>query len=253
MKTKILTLAALLLMVAGSFYACEDKEEKKGDDEVSIVFAPIGAEWYYTYTFDYCPENHFNHIISEKDTIVKGNSCRLLRLYYDNSTTASEKYIFKQEQGKIYYYYQDRFNLLFDFDAKINDTIQFTFMGVKYFFDSSQNPPFYSKDTVFSVRSVVESITTNAQNLKTFTTEILEVDRVAAYFPSLYTYTEKIGLHSEFMLKIEDIWYIPEYPPYRILRCYSDTDFSFVSDEWATYSLPCDYFISSSGVNVPKR
>ena len=208
-------------------------------------FAPIGAEWYYTYTFGYSP-NHFNHIISEKDTIVEGNNCRILRQYYDDSNIANEKYIIKQEQSKVYYYYQDQFNLLYDFDAEVNDTVKFSLMGVKYFFDGNQNPAFYSKDTIFSIRFVVKDITINAQNLKTFTTEALEEDVFDTYFPSSYIYTEKIGLHSEFILKIEDIYYIPEFPPYNSLRCYSDADFSFISDEWTTISLPCDYSLSSN-------
>jgi hypothetical protein len=69
-----------------------------------IEFAPKGAEWYYTYTSGCCLENHFNHFISEKDTTFEGNDCRVLRQYYDHSTVASEKYIIKQEQGKVYYY-----------------------------------------------------------------------------------------------------------------------------------------------------
>ena len=76
-------------------------------------FAPLGAEWFYTYDFGYC-SNHLNRIFSEKDTIVDGNNCRLLKQYYDNSNTASEKYIMKQEQGKVYYYYKGIFNLLYD-------------------------------------------------------------------------------------------------------------------------------------------
>ena len=209
-------------------------------------FAPIGAEWYYTYTFGYSPEEHFNRVISEKDTIVEENNCRVLRQYYDNSNVANEEYIIKQEQGKVYYYYQDKFNLLFDFDAKVNDIVEFSFMGKAYFFDRDRNPPFYDIDTVFSVRSVVENITTNAQGLKTFTTKILEEDRLDTYFPYSYTYTEKIGLQSEFILKIESEYFLPEYPPNRFLRCYSDANFSFVSDEWAATSLPCNYSITTS-------
>jgi len=213
-------------------------------------FAPIGTEWYYTSTFGYSP-NHFNRIVSEKDTVIDGNNCRVLRQYYNNSTIADEEYIIKKKQGKVYYYYQDQFNLLYDFDAEVNDTVKFSLMGKKYFFDSSQNPAFWDIDTVFSVRSVVENITTNAQYLKTFTTTILEEDRLGAYFPYSYTYTEKIGLHSEFILKIESVYYIPECPPYNKLRCYSDADFSFVSDEWAATSLPCNYTITTS-INTPK-
>lgn len=36
-----------------------------------------------------------------------------------------------------------------------------------------------------------------------------------------------------------------------MLRCYSDADFYFVSDEWSAASLPCDYS-TATGINVQK-
>jgi len=211
-------------------------------------FAPIGAEWHYTYTFGCCPENHFNHIISEKDTIVEGNSCRILRRYYDNSNIASEKYIIKQEQGKVYYYYQYQFNLLFDLDAEVNDIVEFTFIYKEYDDDFP-----LGKETVLSVRYLVEDITINDQNLKTFTTK--GIDDI--YYgdgiyrpPYIYTYTEKIGLHNEFMPMFDNTDH-PDADIFRWLRCYSDADFSFISNEWAAMSLPCNYS-SAAGINTPK-
>jgi hypothetical protein len=214
-------------------------------------FAPKGAEWHYTRTFGCCPESHFNHLVSEKDTTFEGNDCRILRQYYDNSTVADEKYIIRQEQGKVYYYYQEKFNLLFDFDAEVNDTVEITFMYREY--DHEIHPFEDSKDTVLSVRYLVEDITVNAQNLKTFTAR--GIDEI--YYgdgtyrpPYIYVYTEKIGLHSEF-IPIFDNTAHPAVDVFRWLRCYSEADFSFVSDEWAVTSLPCDYSVAT-GINTPK-
>ena len=211
-------------------------------------FAPIGAEWYYTYTSGCCPEEHFNQIISEKDTIVEGNSCRLLRQYYDNSNVANEKYIIKQEQGKVYYYYQDKFHLLFDFDVEVNDIVEFTFMYEKLDYEN-----WTSKDTILSARYIVEDITINAQNLKTFRTKVLEEDAhkiyvFYPYYPNVHTYTEKIGLHSEFMPMFDNAAH-PDEEIYRWLRCYSDADIFFISKHWEAMSLPCDYTIST-GINI---
>jgi hypothetical protein len=215
-------------------------------------FAPKGAEWYYTCTFGCCPENHFNHIVSEKDTVVEGNDCRILKQYYDHSTVAGEKYIIKQEQGKVYYYYQDRFNLLFDFDAEVNDIVEITFMYREYY-DTDNHPFEDSKDTVLSVKYLVEDITVNALNLKTFT--VRGIDEIyygdGIYRPSnRYVYTEKIGLHSEFIPVFDNADH-PAVEIYRWLRCYSDAGFSFVSDEWAAMSLPCDYSVATS-IDTPK-
>jgi len=124
-------------------------------------FAPIGAEWYYNnYWSNY---DYFDYIVVEKDTIIEGNNCRVLKQYPTNSTTASETYIIKQEQNKIYHYYHNRFNLLFDFDAKVGDVVEFSFMYKAY-------------KSVLAARYRVESITTNAQNLKTFTTKLIDSD-----------------------------------------------------------------------------
>jgi len=213
-------------------------------------FAPIGAEWYYTYTFGCCPEEHFNRVVSEKDTVIDENNCRVLRLYYDNSNVANEKYVIKQEKGKIYYYYQDKFNLLFDCDVEINDTVKFTFMYKMY-----NNDFPLGKDTLFSARYQVEAITISDEILKTFKTKVLEEDildfwgiPVPPYGYHTYLYTEKIGLknllgsplHHKFIPVFDNIPH-PAIENYRWLRCYSDDDYFFISDKWEEIGLPCDY------------
>jgi hypothetical protein len=113
---------------------------------------------------------------------------------------------------------------------------------------------FSYKDTILPVRFEIENITTNAQNLKTFRTKILDEDAhkfLGIYYaPHTYTYTEKIGWHSEFMPILDNAVH-PDMEVFRWLRCYSDADFSFVSDEWAATSLPCDYSTAMS-INIPK-
>jgi hypothetical protein len=248
MKKLRIVLFNIAVMFPLSLSAEVISEQAVGD---ILPFAPAGSEWHYTCTSLCCPENHFNHIISEKDTTVEGNSCRILRQYYNNSSIASEKYIIKQEQGKVYYYYRNQFNLLFDFDAEVNDTVEIKFVYKEYYIDNNSFENI--KDSVLSVRYLVEDITTNAQNLKTFTTKGID----EFYYgdgihrpPYRYIYTERIGLHSEFMPMYDNKGY-PDVIFFRWLRCYSDAGFSFVSDQWATKSLPCNYSIAT-GTNTPK-
>jgi hypothetical protein len=203
-------------------------------------FAPIGAEWYYNCCAGgNIADSHLNYIVVEKDTSFEGNDCRVLSQYYDKSTIASEKYIIKQEQGRVYYYCQDRFNLLFDFDAKVNDIVEFTFVYKRDEADFS-----LCKDTILSARYRIESITANAQNLRTFATKILEEDKFAVYgmeiLPWHYSYTEKIGFYSAFMPVLDNRPY-PAVDNFPMLRYYFEAGFSFVSDEWAATSLPRDY------------
>ncbi len=215
-------------------------------------FAPIGAEWYYNDglhdqqllqhpSSDY----HYNRIVSEKDTIVDGFNCRILKFYYDDSTIASKKYIIKQDGGKVYYYYQDQFHLFLNFDVQVNDIVEFTFMFSNY------DPTWinYNGPVLFPIKYRVESITTNAQNLKTFTIKCLEYDDVPDYYYYTCVYTEKIG-HNEVFMPI----YCDGEQRDRLqwLRCYSDANFSFVSEEWTAKSLPCDYPFPVMSINTPK-
>ena len=217
-------------------------------------FAPVGAEWYYTYAVGgENPANHFNRVVSEKDTIIEGNNCRVLRQYYDNSEIANEKYVIRQEQGKVYYYYQEQFNLLFDFDAETGDTVKFTFKYREYDFDNWPfNQPLY-KDTVLSARYVIDAITTNSYKLKTFKTIILEEDKYIVYnepvLPMFHNYTERIGYSSVFIPMFDNAAHTADSQ--FILRCYSDANLSFVSDWWSYHSLPCDYSIAMD-INTPK-
>ena len=214
-------------------------------------FAPVGAEWHYTFTVGgESSTNHFNRVICEKDTIIEGNNCRVLRQYYDNSDIANEKYVIMQEQGKVYYYYQEQFNLLFDFNAEIGDTIEFTFKYQKY--DLNNNWPLF-KDTILSARYEIETITTNAQNLKTFKSNILDEDKYIVenehVLPLFYYYTEKIGHETVFIPMVDNVAHTAD--SHFALRCYSDADLSFVSYWWSFTSLPCDYSIVT-GINTPK-
>ena len=207
-------------------------------------FSPIGAEWYYNCNANgNIMQSHLNRVVSEKDSIVEDNHCRVLSQYYDNSTMASEKYILKQDRGKIYYYCQNKFNLLFDFDTEIGDIVEFTFKYKKYDYD---NYPAY-KDTLLSARYEIESITKNAQNLKTVATKIIEEDKFSDnqinILPWNYSYTEIIGYYYEFMPTLDNLAHTAE-DKFPMLRCYRDDNFSFVSEEWSATSLPCNFSVT---------
>jgi len=219
--------------------------------QAQYEFAPIGAEWYYNYSIG-VPENHFNHIVSEKDTTIDGSNCRILNQYYDKSDIASEKYIIKQEEGKIYHYYQGQFHLLFNFDAQINDTVILSFMYKYHIYDDDLS----IIDTIFTARFKIEDITTNAQNLKTFNIAILDEDVLVDTWGNIvphYTinsYTEKIGFHTEFMPIFANTAY-ETAEHFWWLRCYSDDNFSIISDNWIEFSFPCNY-CKDIGINTNK-
>jgi len=218
--------------------------------QAQTEFAPIGAKWYYNCEWGtiYIPggeviQSHFNHVISKKDTTIDGNNCRILRQYYDSSDTIKEEYVIKIVKGKVYYYYLGHFNLLFDFDAQINDTVLFTFMYKKYDYDAHSH-----KDTILSARYVVENVDTYSQNFRKFTTKIIEEDMVVnngidVLFKA-YQYFEKIGFYDTFIPVLDNIPH-PDDDNRKWLRCYSDSEFSYIAEWWKHYSLPCDYYYSN--------
>jgi len=223
-----------------------------------VEFAPIGAKWYYNCEWGtiYIPggeviQSHFNHVISEKDTTIDGFNCRVLRQYYDISDTVDKEYVIKIDKGKVYYHYLDKYNLLFDFDAQINDTVLFTFMYRKYDYNTQS-----FKDTILSARYIVETIDTYTQNFREFTTKIVEEDMIVSYGVEIlfrvYQYFEKIGHYDEF---IPILYNLPKplVDNHEWLRCYSDSVFYYVAEWWNPYSLPCDYFYSGNiGINSQK-
>lgn len=128
---------------------------------------------------------------------------------------------------------------MFEFDAGAGDIVEFSFRYKKY----SDDSPLY-EDLIISARYKVEMVTTNTHKLKTFTTRILEEDRLKDsgkdILPWEYIYTEKIGYYYEFIPIFDNLPH-PAVDNFAMLRCYSEPGFSYVSDEWLSYSLPCDF------------
>ena len=216
-----------------------------------VEFAPLGAKWYYNLEANgNILNSHLNTIIAESDTVINGVNCRILQQYRDNvATTANKRYIVKQEQGKVYYYYDKQFHLLFDFDVKEGDTLLFTFVYNKYSYDTME-----LVDTFLSARYIVTEITSNAQNLKNITTVLVEEDQIIDHQNSIllpvYSYTEKIGFNRDFMPILDNLVH-PAVDNFQMLRCYSDDAISYISESWQAFHLPCNYSVVTT-VSNPK-
>lgn len=234
---KIVWLSLFILFYAISFSQETDTKLNKNSSE--YIFAPVGAEWYYTESFSCCPENHFRHIVSERDTSINGHTCRVLSNCYDDMECEDE-YIILHEDNKVYYFYNNQFNLLYDFGVEVGDTVEYVFM----YKDSYANGTV--KDTLFSARYIVESVIESSNETKVFRTQIVDDDVCDFYgiaVPPIeyqtYSYEERIGLDMEFMPKFGNAPE-PAGQVFKFLRCYSDNNYSFVSNRWSEYSLPCN-------------
>lgn len=119
LKAKALLLM-LLLVAAGAAKA------------QSHEFAPVGAEWYYSYGNIFT--TGYIHIKAVKDTVIDGTECVKLEkrehgysmdpwgigpgLYSGKSRT---EYV-TSTKNKVYLYRNQTFNLWFDFDAEVGDS-----------------------------------------------------------------------------------------------------------------------------------
>lgn len=114
---KLLTILTILIFPFSGTFAQQE-------------WAPIGAEWYYTYVFAWSPATvgklTYTKFISEKDTIVNNMNCRLIHgvRKYDclGLPELYEEYIITySENGKVYEIENNQKYLLYDFTKQAGD------------------------------------------------------------------------------------------------------------------------------------
>lgn len=95
--------------------------------EENAVFAPIGAKWHYGITPTlFGPDRHYRTFEATHDTIIEGQQCRVVQVVEHLSASESHKrkseYFYTKGQ-KVYNWLHEegRFNLLYDFSAKVGD------------------------------------------------------------------------------------------------------------------------------------
>lgn len=218
MKKLIIFLAFLIY----SFSAYSQKE-----------FAPIGAEWYYTYSYDMKgPLSTYTKFTCTGETIIKGKSCKIIE-------GNSERYFLHEDKGKVYYYLRDTFNLIYDFTAQAGDTITFGFKSDTAYSSNIIIDKVYnvdckvlSVDTVYAGNIPIKRFITST---KLYPREDLQY----LMYSSQYTYYENIGNNERFLFFLSPYAIIPETE--HMLRCYNDKDISFKEEWFGNYTIDCNY------------
>jgi hypothetical protein len=99
----------------------------RGQDTVAPEWAPIGATWHYQYGGP-GPVLKLIRIESIKDTLINGKSARLLRQTLVHDHEGDEENLgnifIRQVNGSVFYWVNDSFHLLYNFDAKPGDTLR---------------------------------------------------------------------------------------------------------------------------------
>ncbi|MDR1181168.1 MAG: T9SS type A sorting domain-containing protein [Bacteroidales bacterium] len=207
-----------------------------------LEFAPVGAEWYYTYTHTNPLESCTKYSV-EKDTLIDESLCKMVICSFRynsnyNDYNNLDTIIFKQEGGKIYYYFKEQFNLIYDYDVQALEEVTFTFM--KDNMDSVSLVPV--KCTV----KEVQQIEINGRQYKQFFTAIdTSFDDAWFHFHD-YVYIEQIGHPYVFMEKLRTVINMAEHTVE--LRCYIEDAFHYITPWWQKYDLPCDTLVH---YNVP--
>ncbi len=216
-KTILLSiLATALICTSMSIYS-----------QTTQPWAPIGAEWYYgCVTWQEYPS--YTHYEVTKDTLINGKLCSLLQ------SKAKNEYMYEEKQ-KVYYYFQDSFHVIYDFSAKVGDTVLISF---KTKTDAKE-------DSVVPRYCLIDSINTifnNGISLRKSYTTILDT-APWNYATMQYNYIERIGNEQD-LIYIVGVPYVPEAVPK--LRCYNDSQISYKTELWIRSGKPCDYDANTS-------
>lgn len=197
------------------------------------------SEWYYTsYQSGYNdPTADFVHYKNEKDTVVDGQQCR-----YIHSSKGDHKVMYEADE-KVYYYRDNQFYVLYDFDVLPDDTTYLD-MRVETFVDN--DGAIETIDTVLNVPSVVQDVDTIEESGVSLKQVTISIDPEAdflenAQWPDPITYTERIGYpHDGFIpLIIKGIGTAEDKQ--ERLRCYADDVLDYTSVWWEGSEKPCDH------------
>jgi len=225
------TVVVLCMVMVGLFFAvgCKKDDGGKGNSLTEDKCFPIGAKWYYQHDNEDLVSVEL--FVVEKDTILDGKNCQLVR------SKNSEDIVY-EEDGSVYYYFENKFRKIYDFNVNVGDVVEFEF----------KTRTKTNRDTTMILPCKIEKITARIID----GVELKEVSAFYAYDTEPYywdywhIYIEQIGVESPNLKN----GVFPAYPnfvtiPENItrLRCYHDDNIEYITDWWAEQGKPCDYFI----------
>jgi hypothetical protein len=203
-------------------------------------FAPIGAEWYYIDGHG-SPFTSLFHYVVTGDTIIEDQPCKIITVYSVDSNTVKETLIIKNDQGKIYYLFNNEFYLIYDYTANIGDTLN---LICRY-----RTHPEQMTDSIFPFSCKVQNIVDieiDGQILKEYQTVSFVSLSESGWFN--YNYIEKIGDRSEFIYTNRK--YFETADVHRYLRCYIESELTIKTDWWKNFGFPCNYLPDVSISNI---
>src|SRR5690606_1116308 len=231
--------ATLIFLICISFISQQLQAQNDG-----VEWAPLGATWHYEVRYPFSPVVNCLAMEVIKDTIIDGITARFIegKLYQFEKDTipATDVYdqgniILHQKGDSIYYYRENKFELLYDFSLEVGDTM-----------DIVTPAPYdlnYVSDTM--IQMVVDSVGEVVVGNDTLRKQVF---RMIRKFDSNYgfggTHIEKIG-NLYFLLPVDGLLCDVFCP--LPLRCYQDS--SLFYKQW---EVDCDatYLMTSTQNNI---
>jgi hypothetical protein len=223
---------------------------------------PIGAEWYYDYGNTNWGSYSRVYYVVEKDTVVEGKTCRLIRGeekmkindvedFHWEDGTLNETEIVYEDNGRVYYYFDGKFRKIFDFAVEVGDRVDFEWRSIEL--SEGKTDTF-----IVTVSCRIEEIALKQLNGQTLTeirasyADPIELPNEWMNIPREYIYLEKAGsefpggqgLRHGLFPYITDATYIPE--AYYRMICYHDADVEYITDWWQAQGKPCEATVSNS-------
>lgn len=193
-----------------------------------MEFAPIGAEWYYNQPSS--TNSNYIYLESVKDTVVHDKSCRIIEVWLNGLKLISREYLRQTNDSVLYFNTNsDSFHLLYNFGAKVGDTITVhkgKFKPTKAFFSDNDSIPSFRYKIVSTDSIQVSGIWVKRQKVVSFKDDLWGVTKPDG---NDYYVLDKIGSLAYFFGVQAGI--TPE-DNLSICRCYSDSHLAFRSPLW---------------------
>ena len=196
-----------------------------------ISWVSNSSKWYYCSldpsaldpTYDYQLYTY------EKDTSISGKICKIVK-------GRTDKHIFYKEKGGTYYYFLNKFIVIYNDTAKVGDTINF---DVKAY---SKLGKTYYHDTIIQLKTVLVSLSNlniGNKNTRIFKYKIFSLtdfNHIPSP-PSHYEYIENIGYGTRFLFALN----LAHVGGKVDMRCYQSDEVNYMNEWWKQFNLNCDY------------
>jgi len=218
---------------------------------------PIGATWYYNYREQQIfPAIGYTKYTVIKDTVVDSKPSKLIiqeTVRYNGDTLPTNFIIVREENSKVYYYYNNTFRLMYDFTLNVGDTLA---IDISSSYCDSVSPLI-----VDSIKNIyINGINLRVQYVKGiyYYSGVWQglVDTIT--FPIIEKVGNDVYNNSTNSFFFNPVCFVGEGFILNNLRCYIDSNILYKGGSYYNqnlgYSYPCDTLINDLDVtNLSKN